>query len=407
MSSFLPGEAIVLFSTADWDWPYWTNKQHIASRLGARGFRVLYVETIGLRSPGLNRGDIGRICRRLGRALGSIREVQKNVWVLPVLTIPGASHVGFVGYFNDWMLRTSIKSWLRRCEATRPLVWTYHPYMLRVAKALDPRALIYHCVDNLGAVPGVDGAAFDQAERELITCSDQIFTTSPKLRDRCRGLAPHRTDYFGNVADIDFFASARGPGPIPADLAAIPQPRLGYVGVLSDFKTDFALIDATARAHTNWHFVFIGEEREGQSSGPVAQLRARPNVHFLGWKPYTQLPGYLRGIDVALLPQLENDYTRAMFPLKYFEYLAAGRPVVTTSLPALAGFSDLHLEAAQPESFAEAIASALSAPKIVAADHPVLRSHSWDARIDSMLRLIDARVGRRVGESANAGGDPP
>jgi glycosyltransferase involved in cell wall biosynthesis len=358
-----------------------------------------------LRSPRPNSHDIVRIGRRFRRAAGPIKEVQKNVWVLPPLTIPGADRGTFVGYFNDWQLRSRIKSWLRSADASRPVVWTYHPFALRVAKALDPKALVYHCVDNLGAIPGVDRAAFDEAERKLITCSDQIFTTSPELRDRCNALAPGRTDYFGNVADIDHFATARSMGPIPADLAAIPQPRLAYVGVLSDFKTDFELIEITARTNANWHFVFIGEEREGQKSGAIARLRARPNVHFLGWKSYSELPSYLRGIDVALLPQLTNDYTRAMFPLKYFEYLASGRPVVTTNLAALTGFSDLHLEASRPEDFAHAIASALSAPNIVAADHPVLRSHSWDARIDNMLSLIDGRIGLRASgfrSSANA-----
>jgi len=397
MSSIGSSQAIVLFSTADWHCPYWTNKQHIASRLGARGFRVLYVESIGLRSPGVNTSDFVRICRRLQRTIGPISEVQKNVWVLSPLTIPGAGHSSPVAQFNDWQMRNRIRSWLRSVCSIRPIIWTYHPHMLRVAKALDPKALVYHCVDNLGAIPRINREEFEKAERELLVCSDQVFTTSPELRERCSALAPGRTDYFGNVADTDHFATARKPGPIPADLAAIPQPRLAYIGVLSDFKTDFALIEATARVHPEWHFVFIGEEREGQRSASVERLKALPNVHFLGWKPYAELPGYLRGISVALLPQLTNDYTRAMFPLKYFEYLSAGRPVVTTKLPALAEFSTLHREASGTDSFANAIADALSAPNIVPLDHPVLRSHSWEARIDAMLQLIDARNARQPG----------
>lgn len=402
MTSLRSGQPIILFSTADWYWPYWTNKQHIAARLGARGFRVLYVELIGLRRPGANSRDVARICRRLGQAMRPIREVQGNVWVLPPLTIPGASHSRPVGHFNDWQLLRRIKSWLRNVHAGRPIIWTYHPHMLRVANALEPKALIYHCVDDLGAMPGVDSAAFAKAERKLVARSDQIFTTSPELRERCRALAPERTDYFGNVADIDHFAMARSPGPLPADLAAIPQPRLAYIGVLSDFKTDFALIDVVAQAHAGWHFIFIGEERERQRSETIARLKTRPNVHFLGWKPYAQLPDYLRGIDVALLPQLTNDYTRAMFPLKYFEYLASGRPVVATKLAALEGFAALHLEASGPVSFAGAIASALSAPNIVAVEDPVLLSHSWDARIDAMLQLVDAAMNRQPSVTAVA-----
>ncbi len=390
MSPFAPGQAIVLFSTADWDSPYWTNKQHIAARLGARGFHVLYVESIGLRRPGVNRRDLARIWRRLQRAVHPIKEVQKNVWVLSPMTIPGSSHFSLIEHFNGWQLQPRIRSWLRRVNSTRPIVWTYHPYMSRVARALKPMTLVYHCVDNVGALPGVDGTAFDKAERELLACADQILATSPALRDRCIAVAPTRTDYFGNVADIDHFAAARQAGSIPSDIATIPRPRLAYIGALSDFKIDFELIEDAVRKRPDWHYVFIGDERPGQLNAAIARMKVRPNVHMLGWKPYAQLPSYLRGIDVALLPQLINDYTRAMFPLKYFEYLAAGRPVVATPLPALAEFTALHQQAIGPNSFIDAIASALSAPVVVPIDHPILLSHSWEARLDAMLRRIAA-----------------
>src|SRR5204863_2729140 len=131
-----------------------------------------------------------------------------------------------------------------------------------------------------------------------------------------------------------------------------------------------------------------GDEREGQQSPAIARLRGRSNVHFLGWRPYAQLPGYLRGIDVALLPQRINDYTRAMFPMKFFEYLAAGRPVVATTLPALAELAELHRQAATPEGLIHAVAGALAAPAPVPIDHPELQSHSWDARLDAMLERI-------------------
>jgi glycosyltransferase involved in cell wall biosynthesis len=388
MNRFAANQAVVLFSTAEWFWPYWTNKQHIAARLGARGFRVLYVESIGFRRPGLNSIDVMRIWRRVRRVAGPIREVQRNVWVLPPLTIPGSQHLPWAEHINSWQIRTRIESWLRCINSNRPIVWTYHPYVLRVARTLDPTALVYHCVDNIGAVPGIDGAAFDRAERELLASCDRIFTTSPALRDRCAAIAPSRTDYFGNVAEIEHFATARQDGSIPADLAAVPRPRLAYVGVLSDFKIDLELVEYAVAQRLDWHFVFIGDEREGQNSAAIARLKTRANVHFLGWRPYAQLPSYLRGIDVALLPQRINDYTRAMFPMKYFEYLAAGRPVVATPLPALAEFSALHRQANTPEAFIDVIASALAAPSVVPIDHPILQSHSWEARLDAMLNRI-------------------
>jgi glycosyltransferase involved in cell wall biosynthesis len=173
-------------------------------------------------------------------------------------------------------------------------------------------------------------------------------------------------------------------------LAAIPRPRLAYMGVLSDFKIDLDLVEHVVAQRPDWHLVFIGDEREGQDSAAIVRLRARSNVHFLGWRPYAQLPSYLRGIDVALLPQRINDYTRAMFPMKYFEYLAAGRSVVATPLPALAEFTALHRQADTREAFIDAIAGALAAPVAVPIDHPTLQSHSWEARLDAMLDRIAA-----------------
>jgi glycosyltransferase involved in cell wall biosynthesis len=392
MTHFPSGQAVVLFSTADWFWPYWTNKQHIAAKLAGRGFRVLYVESIGFRRPGLNSIDIARMWRRVRRAAQPIEEVQENVSLLSPLTIPGIHHWPGIEQLNAWQLGGRIQSWLRRFGAGSPIVWTYHPYMLQATKALNPTALIYHCVDNIGAVPGIDREAFDRAEHELLARCDRVFATSPALRDHCATIAPDRTDYFGNVVDVDHFSSARRDGPVPAELAAIPRPRLAYVGVLSDFKVDFALIAYAAARHPDWHFIFIGDEREGQQSAVLARLRTRTNVHLLGWRPYEQLPNYLRGIDVALLPQQINNYTRAMFPMKYFEYLAAGRPVVATKLPALAEFTTLHRQASDPDTFVDAVACALANPAVIPLDHPALRTHTWDACLDVMLERIAASL---------------
>jgi glycosyltransferase involved in cell wall biosynthesis len=384
------GKHVVLFSTADWNWPYWTNKQHMAVQLAARGYHVLYVETVGIRRPRFNSSDLIRIVRRVGRALAPIREMQASVWVLPPLTIPAGDGFGPISKFNTWQVRRRIAQWLRQQRVERPMVWAYHPYLLEVAEALEPTAIIYHCVDDIGAVPGVDRNSYDAAERALLTRADHVFATSPALRDRCAAVAPERTHYFPNVADVDHFAAARRDGPIPPDLAAIPRPRLGYVGVLSDLKLDLDLVERVVSRNADWHWVFIGDEREGQSNPALARLATRPNVHMLGWRPYASLPAYLRGIDIALLPQQINDYTRAMFPMKFFEYLAAGRVVVTTPLPALAEFRDLCRTVTGAEEMIEEIEAILAERRTTSlpVDDAVLRTHSWGARLDAMLAIL-------------------
>ncbi|ABD89728.1 glycosyltransferase [Rhodopseudomonas palustris] len=383
---------VVMFSTADWASQYWTNKQHTAAHLAARGHRVLYVETVGLRRPGLNSMDVGRIWARLRRGLKPIAEVRDNLWVLSPLTVPLGQRYAPIAAFNRWQLRARIGGWLRKHRIGRPLIWTYHPYMLEAAEALDPSAMVYHCVDDIGAVPGVDRAAYDAAEQRLLRRVDLAFTTSGHLQQRCAAIAGERARYFGNVADIDHFATARGNIDLPPELAAIPRPRLGYVGVISDFKIDLELLQTLAVAHPDWHFVFIGDEREGQHSDVVTRMAQLSNVHFLGWRSYQDLPRYLAGFDVGLLPQLINDYTRAMFPMKFFEYLAAGLPVVATPLPALRDLAAVHGIGADTATFAQAISAALDGrgPQPLPIDDPLLQANSWDARLDQMLAMIEA-----------------
>jgi glycosyltransferase involved in cell wall biosynthesis len=154
------------------------------------------------------------------------------------------------------------------------------------------------------------------------------------------------------------------------------------------------MISEIAEARPDWQFVFIGDEREGQRSDDIARLAQRANAHFLGWRAYSDLPNYLRGAEVALLPQQINDYTRSMFPMKFFEYLAAGLSVVATPLPALAEFACYHHVAANTAAFIAAIEDAIGSRSSseLPLDHPILRANSWDARLDSMLATIEGQA---------------
>jgi len=387
-------ETIVMFSTADWDSRYWTNKQHTAARLAARGYRVLYVETVGLRRVGLNRIDAFRLAARLKRGLVPPVQVRDNLWVLAPLTVPAGHFRSTVPQFNRWQLRTRIGAWIRRQNIRRPLVWTYHPYMLDALETLNPSMVIYHCVDDLGAVPGIDRSAFDPAERRLLDRADLVFATSHYLQVRCAAVAGERVHYFGNVADIAHFAQARHVRELPPELSEIPRPRLGYVGVLSDYKIDFALLEALVPRHDDCQFVFVGDQREGQRNESIARLMRQSNVHFLGWRPYQELPRYLAGLDVGMLPQLLNDYTRAMFPMKFFEYLAAGLPVISTALPALRSFASIHSVADDVSAFSKAISAVLAGhgPRALSLDDPLLQTNTWDARLDQMMATIETRM---------------
>ena len=381
----------ILFATADWETPYWTNKQHTTQQLAHQGYRVLYVESVGLRAPNLGSGrDLSRIARRLKQGLQGVRQVEDRIWVLSPLVLPFKHHRPLVRAFNQGLLAKVIQRFLTSKKFKKPMIWTYHPFMLEAINGIEMGPLVYHCVDDLSAIPGVDAAAFNQEEQRLLAAAKAVFTTSPALMAKCSAHNPN-VHNFPNVADFTHFSQALQKVPLPADLQALSEPRIGYIGVLSDYKVDFQLIINVASHRPEWSFVLIGEEREGQSSPLVDHLRTLPNVHFLGYRAYKVLPDYLGGFNVALLPTLINDYTHSMFPMKYFEYLAAGVPVVSTPLE----FTREHnagLEiGGDAKSFELAILRQLQRGKFStneAADYVGL--NTWATRMNSMLQIVEA-----------------
>lgn len=385
----------LLFATADWDTPYWTNKQHTAHHLAQAGWRVLYVESVGLRQPRMGSGtDWGRLLKRLWRGLRGPRQVQERVWVLSPLVLPFKHHHPWVRAFNQGLLSWTLSRFCKQHGFTTPMVWTYHPFVLESLQRLQQRhhvalgPTVYHCVDDLAAIPGIDAAAFNAEEQRLLQHCQVVFTTSPSLAIKCSAHHP-RVHNFPNVVDVDHFAQAwRQNRPLPDDLAAIPEPRLAYVGALSDFKVDFELLDALAAAKPQWSIVLIGDEREGQHNPTLARMVQRPNVFLLGHRPYAQLPHYLRGMRVGLLPTLVNDYTHSMFPMKYFEYLAAGLPVVSTPLAFVQTQHHEALWVAQDaQAFAHKIQVLLEQDCSPSTLVQLVGDNTWHSRLQKMMDL--------------------
>lgn len=389
-----PGDC-VLFATADWDTPYWTNKQHTATHLAKAGWRVLYVESVGLRTPKIGSGtDWSRIARRLWRGLRGPRQVAEGIWIYAPLVIPFRHDHPWVRAFNQGFLSRMISRFMQRKHFKHPMIWTYHPYVLETLAWLNRNpdtftsSLVYHCVDDLTTIPGIDAQAFLLEERALLKKASAVFTTAQALYSKCSEYNANVHNH-PNVVDFEHFAKAHDDGPIPEDLACIPKPRLAYVGALSDFKVNFGLLHQVALKRPDWHIVLIGSEREGQHDPALAELCLLPNVHLLGHRPYQQLPDYLRGMDVGLLPTHVNDYTHSMFPMKYFEYLAAGLPVVSTPLAFTSHHKDGLLVGKDPSSFSAALGRQLACGHLQAAQsREMVGLHTWNARLAAMLALV-------------------
>lgn len=399
------GRDVVLLSTADWDNPFWTNKQHVAAELAQRGFRVLYVESLGLRQPTFKSRDLRRIVRRLWRAARLARQVRDNLWVWSPLVLP-AHGQPWARRLNRFLLNAGISLCTRWLGLRPDILWTYNPLTTDVLSHSQFRTIVYHCVDDVKAAPGMPKEAIERAEATLVSHAHVVFATSPKLAEAHRRLNAN-THYLPNVADFEHFARARDPATrIPDDLAQIPAPRIGFVGAISSYKLNFELLRNLAKSHPEWSVVLIGQVGEGDPWTDVSSLLDLPNLHFMGARPYSMLPAYLKGFQVGILPSSLNDYTAAMFPMKFFEYLAAGLPVVSVNLPALRDHSDVATLAHTPEAFIKAIEHELTTggppleTRLARANE-----HTYVSRMNVMLETL-CHIERARGNSVDARNSP-
>ncbi len=384
----LRGRDIVCVGFADWDTELWTNQHHLMSRL-ARENRVLFIESLGLRQPQFARRDLTRIARRLRRGLAPPRSVD-GLHVLSPLVLPFHRYRA-VRALNGLLLPALVRRTVRRLGlGANPILWAYVPQAEALLDVLAPDLVIYHCVDDMAVQSGFDTAGFRAAESRFAARSDLVLASAPALAKRMRTLS-NNVLYAPNVADTELFASALEPGPLDPALAALPGPRIVFTGAIVQSKLDFELLIALARARPDWSFALVGPVGPGDPRTDASVLAAEPNMHLLGARAYTELPAVLRAADAGLIPYARNALTQSIFPMKVYEYLAAGRPVVATPLPALEGIAEV---ATAPD--AEGIAALLD--QALATDSEQRRaersraaaSHSWERRLEEIEAAIGA-----------------
>lgn len=383
----------VIFSTADWDAPYWTNKQHTAKTMAENNIKVLYVESIGLRQPSLTSSiDIARILKRLVRGFRGPVMVKKNIFVFSPLVVPFLHWWGPIRWLNKLIVKTTINRFINTNFSPKDKVvfWAYHPYSLDFISPRYNHPVVYHCVDDLISVPGVNAKNFENIEKIFSKKADVIFVTSRELYKK--QLRHNKNTFFhSNVVDFEHFSKSHFINKKPRDISHINSPIVGYVGVLTDLKIDFELLYELALNNEHWQFVLIGEEREGQVNKALKKMKLLKNVHLLGYRKYQNLPSYLRYFDVALFPTLINGYTKSMFPMKYYEYIAAGIPIVSTPLTFLSDKLEIAEVAVADDAvgFAKCIERQLHMGKLsFERAKLIVGCNTWSERLDKMIQVI-------------------
>lgn len=380
---------IILYSTADWNNPFWTNKQHTAIHLSQNGYRVLYIESLGLRKPTIKSQDIGRILRRIASFFKGSKKVQENIYVYSPLVIP-LHRFKLIRLLNKYLLQFILKYLRIKYGMKKHIAWTYNPTIYELIASQNPEKIIYHNVDDLSAAPGMDSEMIKSTESTLLKNSNYVFCTSKKLYENSKSQAGERVHYFPNVVDFDHFYKSRSIQDVPNDLN-INKPLIGFIGALSEYKFDFDLIKTTAENHPEWNFVLIGKIGEGQPDTDSTPIKL-DNVTFLGAKPYAELPLYLANFDICMIPCPVNEYTQSMFPMKFFEYMAAGKPIIARNIKSLEDFTQSHYSYSTPKEFEDAITKVLETKK---EKNPQLslklaKENTWENRLEKMIRIINS-----------------
>jgi glycosyltransferase involved in cell wall biosynthesis len=374
------------------------SKTHLMRRL-ARDNRVLWVNSIGYRAPSVSSRDLRRAAAKVAAAAGPLREVEPNLFVLHPLVVP-AYGSPVMRAVNRHLLRLQVRRAMRRLGFERPINWVFNPAAALVAGTLGEERIIYYCVDEYAALNGVPATSLVQLERELLERADVVIVSAARLLESKRRHNP-RTHLVRHGVDFDHFRTALDPAtPVPPEIAALPRPVIGYFGLIADEWVDVELLARVAEHFRSGSVVMLGK-----IAMDVRRLRALPNVHLLGRKPYGMLPAYAKGFDAALIPFPRNEATIHSNPLKAREYLAAGLPVVSTPVPEVEVLQECRIGHDHAGFVAEVEAAVADrGPRAERSDR--MRDESWDARLADVSRLVLSAPTRGRRRSGSEGGTP-
>lgn len=338
----ITGRDFVIVSSIAWDF-LWQGHHELATRLGRAGNRVLFIDGSGIRAPGLR--DTGRVARYAWRWIhgvgrSALRLVAENVWVVTPLVLPP-----FGPRWRGDMNRRFLLPRIRRAAASLgfadPIVITYLPTDTALATidmfATARGAVAYYCVADFSAF-ATDVDALRKSEESLLRRADVVFATVPKLARDC-GRFNSNVRLVPHGASVEpFHATPAEDSRAAADLSGIARPVVGYVGGLHG-AIDYTLLREAVRMRPDWSWLFVGPVQVAPEVLPRGK-----NVHYLGTRTHAELPGYVARFDCSLVPYRTDGAADVVVPTKLNEYLAAGKPVVATAIPAVVDFERVNGE---------------------------------------------------------------
>ncbi len=355
-------------------------------RVLSRDNRILWINAIANRMPTTSTKDLSRIYKKLKSFTEPMREVEPNIFVMNPLAIPAYGSKSVVALNQKFLVR-QVKSAMKKLGMKNVINMVFNPAAGMIAGKLGETEQIYYCVDEYTAFTGVSNG-LRKIEEDLFRKSDFVVVSAETLLESKKKFNENTFLIRHGVDFKHFRKSLDDATKVPAEIIDLPRPIIGFHGLLADW-VDFELIKKIAAHFKNGSVVLIGKITF-DAEKKIKILDDIPNIHFLGRKPYEELPAYCKGFDVALNPFVMNELTRNVNPLKVREYLAAGLPVVSTDIPEVRVLEDC-LVGTNYEDFIARIEMLLKNPKPREQVSDAIRHESWDAKVDE-LRAIMQKV---------------
>jgi glycosyltransferase involved in cell wall biosynthesis len=390
-------KSAILYFGNDWFAENRTSSHHIARWL-ARNCSVYYIECPGLRAPKGSTRDIKKIWTKFRRFFSGARTVEEGLKVRTLLQLP-FHRFGLVRRINRALLIGTLRWLMWREGIRRPMCWFMIPHLSSVVGQLHEELSVYYCIDDYAALPDVNPAAIQAMDDELTRKADLVFVASDTLFESKQALNPN-THVSPHGVDFDHFAQAQDSDlRAPADVAHLPRPVIGFFGLIERW-IDLELIDFLAEQRPHWTFVLIGRVAVAKDQVPY-----RPNIHYLGKRPYQELPAYGKQFDAAIIPYRLTQQVVHANPIKLREYLAMGKPVVSVSTPEIDKYADVVEIARSWKEFLAKLDMVLARGH--SADETRRRmdrvaSESWDARLTDVLETVNQHISNRIGLTGEA-----
>ncbi len=369
-------DGVICIGGEDW---WYHNRGHFdfqIMRRIARKYPVVFVNSLGVRMPSLtlDKAFSARIARKMKSLSRGLVCVEHKFWVFSPFTIPGQTGETL----SQWALAPQIKLAALRAGIRKPLLWMHCPAGAPLVEKIDATALVLQRTDRFEAFPEGDPERLGAQIKKLKAQADLVIYSAAHLQEEERSEARNSLLVTHGV-ELETFISAGDKRRTPDDMASLTKPRVGFIGGIDHHTFDPELFLKVAAALPDVTFVMVGG-----CSLPPDWCQAN-NVVFLGRKPYDTIADYMAAMDVLIMPWNKSEWIKACNPIKLKEYLAVGRPVVTTDFPALDGFRDVVSVADDADAFALKIRHALMESFGLAKARERVATESWDAKTDLIL----------------------